>query len=122
MNKKGSENTLLEILSQLIIIALIVASFFSVTVKLRDNTVFQQKAQVIETSLIHDMIQYSPSKIDYALRLENKTIKIDSCKITLQGLNNLAYTYYCANNHISASFKETINNNILLLKNEKSTA
>jgi len=120
MNKKAEDSQLLEYLGYLILIAVIIVSFINVNTKIKDSTVFQQKAQAIEISLIHDIVQYSPSKTEYSYKIENKTISIDSCKIILQEQGKPFYLYYCSNNEISNTFRQEINKDIIAFKNEKS--
>ncbi len=120
MNKKAEDSQLLEYLGYLILIAVIIFSFMNVNSKIKDSTVFQQKAQTMELSFIYDIIQYSPSKTEYSYKIENKTISIDNCKIILQEQGQPFYPYYCSNNEISNTFKQIINKDIITFKNEKS--
>ena len=120
MNKKAEDSQLLEYLGYLILIAVIIISFVNINSKIKDSKVFYEKAQTMELSFIHDIIQYSPSKIEYSYKIPNKTISIDNCKIILQEQGQSFYPYYCSNNHISSTFNQIINKDIITFKNEKS--
>lgn len=117
MNKKA-QHLILEYLGYLILVALILATLLNVNQKIRDSTIFEQKAQVLELSYIHDIVQYSPSNIIYSDQTA-KTTNIDDCKIKMQE-DKAIYTYNCAKNHFNP-IKESIINNIIILNNEKST-
>ena len=117
--EEESQPKLLEYIGYLILIVLIAVAFININSKIKDNTVFLEKAEIMELSFIHDIIQYSPSKAEYSYKIPNKTISIDNCKIMLQEQGKPFYIYYCSNNHISNTFKQTINKDIINFKNEK---